>query len=99
MDLRACQPDQGSTSHSRRHAGIAQSWIFLSQRLDPAEQVFLARHSCYLIPQLAILEEQQRWNGANVVLKREALVLIDVDFRDFDGIGFFAGDFIEQRRD
>src|SRR5207247_5771686 len=58
-----------------------------------------ARHSGYLVPQLAVLEEQQRGNGANIVLKGEALVLIHVYFRDLHRIGFLASDFIEERRD
>jgi hypothetical protein len=40
----------------------------LCQCFQPVEQIFLARDSDYLVAQLAVLEEKQRRNRANVVL-------------------------------
>ena len=42
--------------------------ISSSQGVDPAEQVFFTRHTGDLIAQQPVLEEEQRWDGANVVL-------------------------------
>src|SRR6266513_2409464 len=83
----------------RRLTGRARNIRFLRQRFDPAEQILFARHSRYLIAELAILEEQQRGDGADIVLERETLILIYVYFSDLHGIGFFAGDFVEEWRD
>ena len=41
----------------------------LRECLDPAEQIFLARHAGDLITELAVLKEEQRRNRADVVLE------------------------------
>src|SRR5688572_21635690 len=75
------------------------SRIPLRERLQAAEQILLARHPDDLIPELAILEKEERRNRAHVVLHREALVLIDVHLGHFDRSRLLLGDFVEKRRD
>lgn len=72
---------------------------FLRQRFKPAEQIFLARDAGDLIANAAVLEEQERWNGADVVFESETLVVVYIHFCDLDRIGFFTRHFVEQRRD
>jgi hypothetical protein len=71
--------------------------ISLRQRVDPAEQIFFARHAGDLIAQLAVFEEKQGRDGANVVLKRKALIFVHVYLRDLDCAGFFAGNLVQER--
>jgi hypothetical protein len=68
------------------------------QRVDPDEQIFFARHAGHLIAQLSIFEEEQRWDGPNVVPERKTLVFVDVNFGDFDRVGLFTRNLIQQRR-
>src|ERR1700736_75495 len=73
--------------------------IWSGKRFQPAEQIFLARHSGDLIPKLSVLEKQQRWNGADVVLERKTLIFVHVYFRNLHCVGLFPSDFVEQRGD
>jgi len=52
-----------------------------------------------LVAQLAVLEKEQGWDGADVVFERETLIFVHVNFRYFDGVQFFASNLIQQRRD
>lgn len=69
------------------------------QRFETAEQILLARHASDLVPKLTVLKEQERWDRPDVVLEGKALILIDVDLGDFNGVGFFPCNLVEQRRD
>ena len=72
---------------------------FLRQRVNPADQVLLARHAGDLIAHLAVLEDQESGDRANVEFEGEILILVDVHFTDFDGVAFFTRDLFDERRD
>src|SRR5438876_3996654 len=72
---------------------------FLCQRVEPIQQIFFARDTCDLIAQLAVLEKEKSRDRANVVLERETLIFVYVNFRYFDRARFFARNLIQQRRD
>src|SRR6202047_4640752 len=67
-----------------------------AQRLDPAEQILLVRHTGNLIPELAVLEEKQRWNRSDVKLERKALIFVHVNLGDLDRFGLFLRDLVQQ---
>src|SRR5947207_501246 len=83
------------TDHYSPKFGSAE----LRQRLEPAEQVLLARHADDLITELAVLEKEERGDRPDVVFHREALVLVDVHFRDLHRARFFLRDLVDERRD
>jgi hypothetical protein len=70
--------------------------------LDTVETCFeiaLAFCADHLFGDLSFVEEQQRGNGTNSILRRERLLFVNVDLADFDLAVVFVGEFIEQRRD
>jgi hypothetical protein len=69
---------------------------FLRQRVDPTDQVFLARHACDLVANLSVFEDQERGNRANIEFEGQVLVLVDVHLAYFNGAGFFARDLINE---
>ncbi len=67
------------------------------ERAKMAGRIGAPRHAGDLIAQLPVFEEKQGWNGANVVLKRKALIFVHVYLRDLDCAGFFAGNLVQER--
>ena len=65
-----------TTLRNRPCAGLLTVTFYLESRaqrllrqcFEPVEQIFLARDADNLVAQLAVLEEKQRRNRANVVL-------------------------------
>src|SRR5687767_2686840 len=47
----------------------------------------------------AVLEDHERWNAAYAVLRRSALILVDVELGDFELAGVFLGNLVEDGRD
>ena len=70
-----------------------------AQRVDSIQQIFLAGNSDDLIPQLAVLEKEERRNRPDIVLGRETLVVVYVYFRNFQCARFFPRNLVEQGRD
>ena len=54
---------------------------------------------CQTRVDLPLIDEQERRNGADTVLRRERLLFVNVDFADLDLAVVFIGQFIQQRRD
>jgi hypothetical protein len=77
--------------------GFPNADFGLPQRVDPTKQIFFARHTGDLVVQLPVFEEEQGRDGANVVLKRKALIFVNVNFSDLDCAGFFTGNLVQER--
>ncbi len=60
-------------------------------------QVALAAEADDLFGHLAVLEKQQRGDGADAVFGGEGLVVVNVDLADVDAAGIFLREFIEDR--
>jgi hypothetical protein len=88
-----------ATAHQEIFVRHLPAENFLSQRFDSAKQIFFARDAGNLIAQLAVLKKEQSRDRANVVLERETLIFVHVNFRYLDRARFFARNLIEQRRD
>src|SRR6266478_5381057 len=89
----------GKTTSSSTLGNFRNAKISSGQRVDPAEQIFLARHPGDLIAQLPVLEEKQGWDSADVILKGKALVFVHVDFCNLDCARFFPRNLIKEGRD
>ena len=59
-------------------------------------EVALAFQADDLVGDLAVLEDEERRNGAHAVLGGQFLGLIDVDLANFDPPVVFAGQFIDR---
>jgi hypothetical protein len=64
---------------------------------DPFQQIAFCARAHFGRGYRAILEHHQRWNRANAKLRRNILILIDIDFDDLDLIGQFSGDLFQSR--
>ena len=64
-----------------------------------ALEVALAARADNLLGDLALVEQQQRGDGADAVLRGERLLLVNVDLADFHLAVVFVGELVEQRRD
>ena len=61
--------------------------------------IALASCAYKLIGDLPVMEEQKGGNGSNTVFGGEGLLLVNVDFADFDASVEFIRQFVEHRRD
>ena len=82
------RPFQFRESRDRSHRGV-----------DPLLQLLLRRGADLTRRQLAVLEDHQRRDRHDAVLRRRAGVLVDVQLHDLDLVAHGARDLFESRRD
>ena len=71
----------------------------ITPRGDPLLQLLLRRGADLARGELAVLEQHQRRDRHDAVLRRGARVLVDVELDDLDLVAHRAGDLLERRRD
>jgi hypothetical protein len=69
------------------------------EAVDVLLQIAFGTHSHDLSRDLATLEKQQRWNGADAVFRGQSLLLVNIDFSDANATVVFAGKLVKQRAD
>ena len=85
------RPPPGAVSNF----GFRNADFGLSQRLEPAKQIFFACDTGDLIAQLAVFEKEQGRDGANVVLERKTLTLVHINLGDLDHADLFARNLVQ----
>lgn len=76
-----------------------RAWVPSHVRFQPRSDYMLRLRADNLIDELAVFEDQERRDAANVELRGGARILVNIQFRDLVSTIRFGSQLIENRRE